>query len=340
MNRFEQIFEKAVQNKKLQDAVLLIAKADDNQVEFYKTNNQTENTPIILASITKMFTATCIAILIERNELKFTDNITNLLPKKAIEKLHIYKNIDYSNEITIFDLLFQTSGLPDYYEVGKLKEKMINKDEFISFAKKIESTKSMSPKFPPNGTKNAYYSDINYDILGQLLEKIMEKPLVEIYKELIFEPLNLTSTYLVTENSDKEVPKLYYKNQALIRPKSIRQGASGGCISTPAELLIFLKHFFSGSLFSETILQELMNFHKIQFSMGPILYGGGIMQIPLNSLNTLFRGAGELLGHSGSTGSFAFYYPEKQMYFIGNLNQMATPALAIRTVMQLALSIK
>jgi len=217
---------------------------------------------------------------------------------------------------------------------------MINKDEFISFAKKIELTKSMSSKFPPNGTKNAYYSDINYDILGQLLEKIMEKPLVEIYRKLIFEPLNLTSTYLVTENSDKEVPKLYYKNRALIRPKSIRQGASGGCISTPAELLIFLKHFFSGSIFSERILQELMNFHKIQFSMGPILYGGGIMSIPLNSLNVLFRGAGELLGHSGSTGSFAFYYPEKQMYFIGNLNQMATPALAIRTVMQLALAIK
>jgi|GEM_PF-4536484 len=93
MNRFEQVFEKAVQSKKLQDAVLLIAKADDNQVEFYKTNNQTENTPIILASITKMFTATCIAILIERNELKFTDNITNFLPKKQLKNYMFIKTL-------------------------------------------------------------------------------------------------------------------------------------------------------------------------------------------------------------------------------------------------------
>jgi len=39
--------------------------------------------------------------------------------------------------------------------------------------------------------------------------------------------------------------------------------------------------------------------------------GCGYMRIPLNSFPTLFMGQGELVGHSGSTGSVAFYFPDK-----------------------------
>jgi hypothetical protein len=75
-------------------------------------------------------------------------------------------------------------------------------------------------------------------------------------------------------------------------------------------------------------------------SKGPIYYGGGYMQIPLNSLLTLYLGKGELIGHSGTTGSFAFYYPHKDLYFVGDINQMANPAIPIRLVMKLAMSVK
>ncbi|MNC81472.1 hypothetical protein D3C75_1346170 [compost metagenome] len=64
------------------------------------------------------------------------------------------------------------------------------------------------------------------------------------------------------------------------------------------------------------------------------------MQIPLRSANTLFMGKGELLGHSGTTGSFAFYYPLKDLYMVGDLNQMAHPSYPIRLVMKLAMGFK
>jgi hypothetical protein len=51
-------------------------------------------------------------------------------------------------------------------------------------------------------------------------------------------------------------------------------------------------------------------------------------------------GKGELIGHSGSTGSFAFYYPIRDLYFVGDLNQMANAALPVRLSMQLAVSSK
>ncbi len=51
-------------------------------------------------------------------------------------------------------------------------------------------------------------------------------------------------------------------------------------------------------------------------------------------------GKGELIGHSGSTGSFAFYYPIKDLYIVGDLNQMANAALPIRLSIQTALAAK
>ena len=53
-----------------------------------------------------------------------------------------------------------------------------------------------------------------------------------------------------------------------------------------------------------------------------------------------FMGKGELIGHSGSTGSFAFYYPIKDLYIVGDLNQMANAALPIRLSIQTALAAK
>ena len=50
--------------------------------------------------------------------------------------------------------------------------------------------------------------------------------------------------------------------------------------------------------------------------MLPIHYGSGYIRVPLNGFATLFMGKGELIGHSGSTGSFAFYYPPKRTCFL------------------------
>jgi len=44
-----------------------------------------------------------------------------------------------------------------------------------------------------------------------------------------------------------------------------------------------------------------------------------------------------LVGHSGTTGSFAFYAPEKDLFLVGDVNQFAKPALPIRFVMKLAI---
>lgn len=48
----------------------------------------------------------------------------------------------------------------------------------------------------------------------------------------------------------------------------------------------------------------------------------------------------ELMGHLDSTASFTFYYPTPDLFFVGDVNQMAKSALPARLVMQLAISIR
>ena len=300
------------------------------------------DSPILMASITKLFTTTCILVLLEQKKMKLDTKISTYFDHEVLDGLHVYQGYDYSQQLTIADLLFQTSGLPDVFEEGSngLKNRTQVEDFSINFSELVAMNKKLRPHFSPNDKKRAYYSDINFDLLGEIIERVSGFSLAGAYKEYITEPLGLMNTFLPLNNNEC-IPKVYYKKKLIHRPKFIVScRASGGCVITSAELMTFIQAFFSGKLFDRTIFEKLSNYKKLQFSMGPIYYGGGYMQIPLNGIYTLFQGKGELLGHSGTTGSFAFYYPLQDLYFVGNLNQLAVPSLPIKLLMQLAMKAK
>ena len=75
----------------------------------------TKDTPIYIASITKLYTATAIMRLYEKGALSLDDPMSRYLPEGLIRGIHVYKGKDYSQEITIKELLSHTSGIADYY---------------------------------------------------------------------------------------------------------------------------------------------------------------------------------------------------------------------------------
>jgi CubicO group peptidase (beta-lactamase class C family) len=338
----DKIFNKKTNSKQIHEAILYIENSSGNFSHSKGYGGKELDSPLLMASITKLFTTACILSLWEKGSLSLEDKLTKYFDDDTLSGLHIYKGNEYSFELTISDLLFQTSGLPDAFESGNISNiyDTIKRDVFSTFEEGLASTKKQKPHFAPRTKKKAYYSNINFDILGEIIIKIIKLPLEEIYKQFIFEPLGLKKTYLPISDNDF-VPKVYYKDELIYSPKIIMSSrASGGCITTARELMIFIKAFFNGVLFDKDIFYELSNYSKLQTSKGPINYGGGYMQIPLEGVTTLFMGKGELLGHSGSTGSFAFYYPNKDLFIVGDMNQMANPALPIRLIIQLAMMIK
>lgn len=338
--KIEKIFNQSIKSKYVHECVLLV---ENSKGDFSYKNTFWEksiDSPILMASITKMLTATAILILNEQGKLSLDDHIAKFFDRETLNKLHNYKGQDYSSKLTISNLLFQTSGLPDAYEEGKdkVKRRVIIEDLHYTFEDMMARTKQMQPHFPPTNPKRAHYADVNYELLGRIIENITQTPLEQVFKQLIFDPLELQNTYLPI-SEEEYIPKIYFKESAFSRPKFIISSrASGGAISTAREMMNFLKAFFGGKLFNKDIFRHLKTYHKLQLTMYPIQYGGGFMRIPLGGFATMFMGSGELIGHSGSTGSFAFYYPEKDLYFVGDVNQAANP-MSVRMAMRLAIAV-
>lgn len=335
---YEDLFDKYIRTKKIFESVVLIKNGTGETMFSKAYGEKTIDSPIVAASITKMVTAACIFTLIQQGYITLNDSLLDFYEPAYLRGLHVYKGKDYSCELKISDLLYQTSGLADIYEEGKdnIKRQAIISDTFISFEKNIALTKEKEAHFPPNYKANAHYADINYNILGDIIEKITKQPLEKVFDKYIFSKINMTETYLPV--SEKEyIPMVYYGDKQLYRPQFIMcSKASGGCITTTRDLMIFIQAFFRGELFDKKMLDS-KQYRKLQLSMCPIYYGSGYMRVKMGGVSTSFLGQGDLIGHSGSTGSFAFYYPNKELFFVGDFNQMKYPTLPIRFVMQLAM---
>jgi CubicO group peptidase (beta-lactamase class C family) len=277
-------------------------------------------------------------ILEAQNKLSLNDTLDKYFDANVLDGLHVYKGTDYSRRLTISNLLFQTSGIPDWFEEGGAKKLLIENDIFLSFEEKLASIKKIKPYFAPGARTR--YSDTNFVLLVKIVENITKMTMAEVCREWIFKPLNMQKTYLPIGEKDF-VTNVFYRNKSMYRPNTLRCASeSGDAITTARELMIFLKAFFNGTFFDKNVFTKLSKYGKLQITMGPTYYGGGYMQIPLNSLMTLFMGKGELLDHCGATGSVAFYYPEKDLYFVGDVNQLANPGAPIRLVMRLAMTLK
>lgn len=301
----------------------------------------TPDTPYSLASITKMYTASAIIKLHEQGLLDIEDPISKYLPASLIEGIHVYEGTDYSDRIKVYQLVNQTSGLADYFldkprgggsVFDELKQ---GHDMALGVEQVTDRVRGLEPKFQPgvgDGTK-AHYSDTNYHLLGTIIESVTDKPVAEGFAKLIFEPLGLADTYFSgQEDRRSECPlaAIYLGKQEVNLPLFFSShNTEGGLISTARDNLTFLRGFFGGRLFDSTWLTRMTaRWNSIFF---PMQYGYGMMRV--NFPRVFFP---EYIGHSGSTGSFAYACPAKSLYLVGTVNQIADPSRPIRLMMRVA----
>lgn len=138
-----------------------------------KTNN---NTLYDLASLTKIFTVTIISILQEQNKLNYNDYVHNYI-----------KEFKHKN-ITIYNLLTHSSGI-----INKIDNKL-NKEQYLNELYNVDLSYETG--------KKAYYSDLNYILLGLIIEKITNNTLDIVMNELIFKPLEMTDTRFNPESTN------------------------------------------------------------------------------------------------------------------------------------------
>jgi CubicO group peptidase (beta-lactamase class C family) len=308
----------------------------------------TKDTPIYIASITKLYTATAIMRLYEKGALSLDDPMSRYLPKELVQGIHVYKGKDYSHEITIKELLSHTSGIADYYterpKGGKnLFELFLEKPERSwTVDETIEKARSdLRPNFQP-GT-DASYSDTNFQLLGKVIEAVTGKPLHIVYEDFIFRPLGLKHTSLIGRSEAQLAPSaapadIFYKDMNITKTRSNgAYWADGGIVSTAAEMIIFLKALNEGRVVSGETLKLMQNWHKLQF---PLQYGYGTMYFKLPRFISMVMKVPPLWGHSGSTGSFLYYSEDLNLYMAGSINQAESKSKPFRLMLRVMKAIQ
>ncbi|RQD74741.1 MAG: class A beta-lactamase-related serine hydrolase [Candidatus Syntrophonatronum acetioxidans] len=292
-----------------------------------------------LGSISKMFTSGIIYQLVDGGVVGLEDTLDFYLTDEEFDGLHYYDGTNNASSITIEQLLSQTTGLPDYFLEpvnGKsIFDDIVENDRFIEFEEKMERTKNLEPHFINGAPGKAYYSDINFDILEVIAERATGLTFEDILLDKITGPLELENTELATVES--EYIPIYYNDETLEIPLALSSfRGAGGIISDLDDLMVFLRAFFEGEIFSESHLDR-GEWKEIQFEYHE--YKKGMMRFKLTGVWAVF-GSYELIGHSGSNNTFAFYCPDKDVYIIGTLNQVTDPSVQYRLMTQLVGSIE
>jgi CubicO group peptidase (beta-lactamase class C family) len=334
----KKIFNKVIKSSMIHESSLQVENTSGDFSWNRGYGGRTVDSPMILASVTKLFTTTCILNLKEQGKLTFQDKLLKFFNSDILDKIHIYKGKDYSYELTVGNLLFQNSGFPDVFAVGKdcLNKRLVRSDIDISFEEYVKLARENKKKFAPGAPGKAHYSDLNFIMLGKIIEQLEHCSLHEAYKKYVFEPLKLQKTY-IPEDETYFVPNMYHKHERLYRPVLIRGfGGSGACIGTSRELMIFIKAFFGGKLFDKKEFEGLRSFGMIQYAPPLGQYGGGFVRLNIAGIASMYRCKGELIGHMGGSGSFAYYYPEYDLYFVGDVSQIARPGLIFTIPLRLA----
>lgn len=273
-----------------------------------------------IASISKMFTAVLIMQLADEGRIKLDQSVQSILTDVDLSGLHIVNGIDHSTALTVRHLLHQTSGLADYYESDLAHALKQGRDRSYDLHDVLQMTKALPPQAEPDSGRS-HYSDTNYQLLGAVIEAATGQTYDQALQDRICQPLGLRQTG-VLQGSDVGLP-VYHESKRLDIPRILSSMTSdGGIISTPDEMLVFLQAFMRNQLFDPKHVTQMGQWNKLFF---PLKYGFGLVQIKLPRWMTLFRATPELIGHSGASGSFAFYAPERDIYLIGTFNQTDAP---------------
>lgn len=309
------------------------------------------DTPYFIASISKTYTAAIIMKLYEEGKLNLDAPIADYLPESVWRGIHVYKGRDYSQELKVYQLVSQTSGLPDYFEDKPRGGRSLYEDikagaldRAYTLDDVLDRVRTLTPKFEPDAKegRKAHYADTNYHLLGVIIQAVTGQSYADNLSKYITAPLGLRHTYAFDASQASNKPKpatLYFKDRVLDVPLFFSSHVpEGGIVATARENMCFLRAFFAGELFDKKHFERMTRqWNGIFF---PLQYGYGLMRFKLPRLLSPFQPVPGFIGHSGSSGSFAFYSPERQLYLVGTVNQTSAPNKPYQMMMQLANQVK
>ncbi|MGL4722223.1 MAG: penicillin binding protein PBP4B [Desulfovibrionaceae bacterium] len=312
--------------------------------QIWQEDTLLKNPPIVntdtlydIASNTKMFaTVFTIQKLLYEKKIQLSSTVHSYFPEFVDNP---NSPITGKDTITIEDLLYHRSGLPPYIDYF---DPVLAKDLFAQDKKTMIQSIFRTDLIHKPRTENTY-SDLDFILLGLIIEKIVAMPLDTYAEEYIYRPLGLKNTLYTPLQKKKNSSTIaaterngntrdHFRKYPNIRTKTIigevhdersyymgQVAGHAGLFSTASDLAVLAQVMLNGGgygsvqLFSkdEITLFTTPSVPNPSFGMGWRLNKGDYLSWMFSTLapNTAY-------GHTGFTGTLSLIDPTNNMAII------------------------
>jgi uncharacterized protein YbbC (DUF1343 family)/CubicO group peptidase (beta-lactamase class C family) len=315
----DDIVRETIRDGQIPGAVVLVG--HDGQVIYRKAfgdraleprrEAMTLDTIFDVASLTKV-AATTIAVmqLVEKGQIRVNEPVAKYIPEFAENG---------KEEITVRELLTHHSGLPKDLDLSQPWEGQETALR-MAYAEK--------PIFAPGS--QFLYSDVNFIVLGALVERVTGTPLNEYCQNNIFAPLEMSQTRFLPPTAwlAKIAPTQFDEHYRMLRgvvhdPTARRMGGvagHAGVFSTADDLAKFAQVLLNGSAGLSTPILSALMVEKMTTPQQPptatVLRGfGWDIDSPFSSNRGDLLPVGSF-GHTGFTGTSLWIDPTTRTFII------------------------
>jgi CubicO group peptidase (beta-lactamase class C family) len=207
------------------------------------------NTIFQIGSVSKLFIAALLEVLVEEGALRYDDTVRDLLPPEVPVKEEL-------GQVTLYELAINTGGLPRQpLSLSQLRDLIsflftghniyayINKPFLYSYLGRAH--------IQPKERRGYRYSNVGYGLLAHLIEIKTGRSFPDLLEEKICRPLNMRDTTFVLNAEQK---KRLAMGHAGGQPRFVRRGhpmepwdmgeimLPSGCLySTASDLMVFAR---------------------------------------------------------------------------------------------------
>jgi len=223
-----------------------------------------QDTIFDIASESKTFTAVAILQLAEKGKLDINDTLDVYFP-----------DYEAGKNITIYNLLHMTSGIPDYlndpYSFWGLEDEEEIESITVDILNDVTTDEDLlqalyeAPLYFDPGTDFSY-SNTNYRLLALIIEQVSGKSYSDYVQKNIFDKCGMDNTTSMATGDMTYVPIDYEymveagytdENGYPVCPNNTR--GDGGIHSSLTDMLAFDRALFGGKLINDDSMQTMLN---------------------------------------------------------------------------------
>jgi CubicO group peptidase (beta-lactamase class C family) len=270
-----------------------------------------------IGSVSKQFTAACVAMLVREGKIGPEDDIRKYIPEMPA----------YEKPVTVNHLLHHTSGLRDYNALLELAGFRAESDcptveeslDIICRQKKLNYTPG----------EEYSYTNTGFFLLSQIVERVSGKSLNAFAQERIFGPLGMTKTLFQDDHTqiihDRATGYAKGENGFQINMSNWDETGDGNVYTTVRDLYLWDQAFYTNMLGKD--LMDMLQTTGVLNSGQAIDYAWGLVVSEYKGL--------KVVEHGGAWAGFRaalVRFPEQKfsVIILANLDSIDPSGLALK----------